>query len=267
MKTILLLIHDDAGQEARLQCALDVVRAVGGHLHCLDVSLLPALPDCIVDGPALALLMTDERTREDANKTAVERRLSHEDVAWSWTDATGDFAGCIGEAAVLADLVVLNRKLDSFPFPDIRATAGDVLLRSGKPILAVPDKARGFAAAGRALVAWDGSPCAAAALRTAVPLLSFAAEVILLEIDDGSIHVPAEEAAEYLSRHDIHARIVHDFALSQSPAKVLLVGIEVQRADYVVMGAYGHKRAAEAIFGGVTRCMLSESPVPVLLAH
>jgi nucleotide-binding universal stress UspA family protein len=267
MKNILLLIHDDAGQEARLQCALDVVRAVDGHLHCLDVSLLPPLPDCSFDGAADALLMTDERTREDANKAAIERRLGHEDVRWSWADATGDFAGCIDDAAALADLIVLNRKLDSFPYPDMRATTGAILLKSGKPILAAPDDARRFAVTGRALVAWDGSPCAAAAMRAAVPLLSLANEVTLLEIDDGSIQTPAEEAAEYLSRHDVHARIVRDFALSQPPAKVLLVGIEVQRADYVVMGAYGHFRATEAVFGGVTRCMLSESPVPVLLAH
>jgi hypothetical protein len=29
MKSVLLLVHDDAGQEARLQAALDVVRAIG----------------------------------------------------------------------------------------------------------------------------------------------------------------------------------------------------------------------------------------------
>jgi len=267
MKNILLLIHDDAGQEARLQCALDVVRAVGGHLHCLDVSLLPALPDCSFDGAAGALLMTDERTREDANKAAIERRLAHEDVPWSWADATGAFAACIKDAADLADLIVLNRKLDDFPYPDMRATAGEILVKSGKPVLAVPDGICRLNVTGRALVAWDGSSCAATAMRAAVPLLSFASEVILLEIDDGSIQAPAEDAAEYLSRHDIHARIVRDFALSQPASKVLLVGIEVRQADYVVMGAYGHFRTSETLFGGVTRCMLSTSPVPVLLAH
>jgi nucleotide-binding universal stress UspA family protein len=267
MKNILLLIHDDAGQEARLQCALDVVRAVNGHLHCLDVSLMPPLPDCSFDGAAEAILVTDERAREAANKTTIERRLGHEDVAWSWADATGAFVPCIGDAAQLADLIILNRKLDSFPYPDMRAAAGQILLRSGKPVLAVPDDARRFAISGRALVAWDGSPCCIAAMRTAVPLLSLATEVILLEIDDGSIRAPAEEAAEYLSRHDIHARIVRDFALSQPASKILLIGIELQHADYVVMGAYGHPRLSEAIFGGVTRRMLAASPVPVLLAH
>ena len=41
MKNILLLVHDDAGQEARFQAALDIGRAVEGHLSCLDVTVIP----------------------------------------------------------------------------------------------------------------------------------------------------------------------------------------------------------------------------------
>ena len=45
MKTVMVLIHDDASQEARLQTALDVVRAVEGHLLCLDVVQMPVIAD------------------------------------------------------------------------------------------------------------------------------------------------------------------------------------------------------------------------------
>ena len=38
MKNILLLIHDDQGQESRLQVALDVTRALGGHIIPQDLS-------------------------------------------------------------------------------------------------------------------------------------------------------------------------------------------------------------------------------------
>jgi nucleotide-binding universal stress UspA family protein len=33
------------------------------------------------------------------------------------------------------------------------------------------------------------------------------------------------------------------------------------------MGAYGHSRMREAVFGGVTRDLLRDSPLPLLLAH
>jgi len=267
MKDILLLIHDDAGQEARLQCALDIVRAVGGHLSCIDVSLMPVVADWAYDGSADAILLEEERSRESANKAKLERRLEHEDVPWTWVDMTGGFVPCLKEAAALADLIVLNRKLDNFPCPDMQKVAAEILLDTGKPILAVPDDIRRFPVDGRALVAWDGSSHAAAALQAAVPLLRFAAEVILFEIDDGSVRMPAEQAAGLLSHNDIHPRIVRDFALGNPIASILLAGVKVQRADYVVMGAYSHMRMTEALFGGATRRMLSESPVPVFLAH
>lgn len=38
MKNVLLLIHDDDGQEARLQVTLDLTRALDGHLTCVSTS-------------------------------------------------------------------------------------------------------------------------------------------------------------------------------------------------------------------------------------
>ena len=38
-------------------------------------------------------------------------------------------------------------------------------------------------------------------------------------------------------------------------------------ASYIVMGGYGHSRAGEFLFGGVTRALLKECPVPLVLAH
>ena len=43
MKNVFVLVHDDAGQEARLQAALDLVRTFGGHLSCIDVVQVPVL--------------------------------------------------------------------------------------------------------------------------------------------------------------------------------------------------------------------------------
>ena len=38
-------------------------------------------------------------------------------------------------------------------------------------------------------------------------------------------------------------------------------------ADLIVMGAYGHTRLREIILGGVTRDLLKQAPVTLLLAH
>jgi nucleotide-binding universal stress UspA family protein len=38
-------------------------------------------------------------------------------------------------------------------------------------------------------------------------------------------------------------------------------------ADMLVMGAYGHSRFRESIFGGATRSLLRKPPVPIFMTH
>jgi len=267
MKNILLLVHDDAGQEARFQAALDVTRAVEGHLICVDISVLPVLVGDFYSGAGTAMLLADERQREADNRSQLEARLATEQVSWNWVEATGTIADCLRDASALADLIVVNRKLDDFPVPEMRSVAGEVVLKSHKPVLAVPDSSRGLNLSGRVLVCWDGSACATAALRAAVPLLQLAETVVLLEIEEGGGKGDVEEAAAYLSRSGIKPLVRRRGASLDRISTIILDDIRHERADYVVMGGFSHLRFTEALFGGVTRRMLTESPVPLLLAH
>ena len=267
MKTILMLVHDDAGQEARFQVALDVTRALEGHLKCLDVSVMPVLVGDFYSGAGEAMLLADEREREGENRTTLEARLATEGLPWDWTDVTGQLAPELEAASAFADLIVVNRALDDFPLPNMRGVAGDILLRSGKPILAVPQDVRGIDLFGHALICWDGSACASAALRAAVPLLKLAGSVTLLEVVEDGKPSTAEDAAEFLSRHDVHPQIHRRHPLTREADKVILDEIGFVGADYVVMGGFSHLRFTEALFGGVTRTMLSHAPVPLFLAH
>lgn len=267
MKNVLVLMHDDAGQEARFQCALDLTRALDGHLTCVDVAMLPvAVVDYGAFGGA-ATLIADEQANEANNRVRMRNRIANEEVPYDWTDATGDLAATLRDASAMSDVIVVNRALDSTYYPDMLGVVGEVIVKSGKPVLAVPEHARRFEAHGRALVAWDGSREAEAALRAAIPLLQLADQIAILEIDDGSIKVAAFDAAEYLSRHGIKATIQRQTSAIDIPSTIILDEIESMSAAYVVMGGFGHSRFAEAMLGGVTRRMLRESPVPLFLAH
>lgn len=267
MKNILLLIHDDAGQEARLQAALDVTRALQGHLNCLDVSVVLPIVGADYGVSGGAMLIQLERENESGNRARIYPRLEKEDVSWSWTDTTNYLEPALEEACGLADLIVVNSRLDSFPLPDMGALASGLIVKSGKPVLAVPETVTGFNASGNALVAWDGSREASEALCAAVPLLRLAGSVTIVEIEDGSVKTGAEEAAAYLSRHDIHAMIVRAATFGDDAGTVLVAKANSERFDYLVMGGFGHSRFAEALFGGVTRRLLAECEIPLFLAH
>ena len=264
MKNILLLVHDDHGQDARLQAALDITRAIEGHLTCVDVTPYP-----VIAGNGFGLVETvvvlDERETEAKNKLVISDRLLREDVSWSWIDAQAEIANAVLDAADLADLIILNCALDGFPMPDMRDITSRIVARASAPVLAVPETMERFEL-DRALVAWDGRPSSAAALRAAVPLLAFAKDVEIFTAREPHVHIAPEEAAAYLSRHGIKAGVkaidldhLHaDFLISDEAA--------LFRADYIVMGAYGRGRLRET-FGGTTKNLLAKSKRPLLMSH
>lgn len=267
MKNIFVLVHQDAGQEARLQAALDATRAFEGHLNCLDVTQLPVLIGDVYGTSGQEALLDAERETELENRARLEARLIREGVAWDWVDAVGDMAPTINALTDLADLIILNRKLDATGGPDMLNIVGSVMLGAHKPVLAVPEQSRGIDVAGQALVAWDGSPQAATALRAAVPMLRQAEKVTVAIVSDKIGGMPPEEAALYLSRHGIESEIVTVPLKGATVHDLLIEQCRTRKAAYLVMGGYGHSRLAEALFGGVTKDMLSHCPVPLLIAH
>ena len=88
MKTILLPIHDDDGANSRMQAALDIARAHGAHLNCLQttpltayvasdsfggVFVLPDLMDYVLS--AYALPRTERSTQDWDRVSDVASRL------------------------------------------------------------------------------------------------------------------------------------------------------------------------------------------------
>ena len=127
---------------------------------------------------------------------------------------------------------------------------------------------------GSVLIAWDCSYEAANAVRSAVGLLKLASSVHILQIrEDGKDEAfPSTRLLEYLSRHGVHAEYsvieagvdVHD---QKVISDTLAARAQALRAAYLVMGGYNHSRVGEYIFGGVTRTMLAEAPLPLVIAR
>jgi nucleotide-binding universal stress UspA family protein len=266
MRNVLLLVHEDAGQEARLQAALSVTRAISGHLTALDVFVIPVIIADPWTGYTDSTLVKTASEDEVSHRAKIEQRLAREDVPWTMLAATGDPALELEDAAELADLIVVNSRGATESMVAERAIVGHVVTKSHRPVLAVPPECTNFDPTSRALVAWNGSNPANEALRAATPLLALSEDVVLLVVNDEEGPCSMEDAAAYLSRHGITARVI-DRTTKDPVADVILEQARIGEAGYIVMGAFGHSRAVEAVFGGVTRSVLAESPVPVVLAH
>lgn len=265
MKSVMVLIHDDDGQEARLQCALDIVRALEGHLVCLDVVRMPVIADGFGVGSASAALILDEREREDSNIERLDPRIANEGVSYEWARVQSNADAAITDNAGLVDLIVVGRQ-----GVGELGKSGDVAARlaelTAAPVLLVPGEQKSFDATGKALVAWDGSTAAAAAVRAAVPLLKMASQVEVFAISDGERGPDPQEAADYLARHGckINVRTIDRHG---DVATQLLDMLGSTDAGWCVAGSYGHSRLREQIFGGTTRTLLAKSPIPLLISH
>lgn len=266
MKNILLLVHDDDGQEARLQAALDLTRALEGHLTCIAVTPPVVIAGDLYAGFGEKVIISDEHVSEARNKTALSVRLAHEEVSWDWVDTYGDIVPNVLQAASLADLIVLNRKLDDYPLPDMRGITSRILMHTRVPVVAVPEGLAKFNVNGKALIAWDGQTSVIATMRACVPLLRLASEVEIFCIRDGPLKAEPAEATKYLSRHGIAAEVRVLKHSTGAVARLVAEECENRQADYVLMGAYSHGRLLET-FGGTTRRMLTNSALPLVLGH
>ena len=79
---------------------------------------------------------------------------------------------------------------------------------------------------------------------------------------------PAERVAVHLKLHGVHAQAAQ-IALNKGDdaEEKFLSHAAQQGAELIVMGAYAHSRLQEMIWGGFTRHLLRESPIPLFMAH
>ena len=270
MKSVLIYIADDAGLEARLQAALDLTRSLGGHLHCLRAN--PYKTQMAFDGVTGMSVMYDiskmSHELDEELRSKIEKRLAVEDVSWDYRVENAEPSRGLSKNSALVDLIVLSSAGGDKDAALPLGILGDVLFNATAPIVVQPDDVKKFDAFGPALVAWNGSFEAGNALRATVPLLKMASDVHILTVEEDKDHdLPQLAASEYLSYHGIKSEIHSPPAAKTRVDDALLSEARNVHAEYLVMGAYGHSRAREFLFGGVTRSLFKSSPLPLVVSH
>lgn len=260
MRSILVIADRGAQSDARIETALSLARAMGGHVTALvDTPVaryiaMDPMGGGYIAGGALNEALADD----DAAAAAIETRLQRQDVPFDVIRSEAEPADALARAARLSDLVVLSRGGD---------LAGEVALTASAPVLVLAEGQGLSMPLAKVCIAWDGGDEAALALRSALPLLAGCDSVEVLSVAEKPNGFPATDALNYLSRHGISAELRE---LERSGTTEATLAREVVRsgAELLVMGAFGRSRMREYLFGGVTRYFLDEVDRPaLLLAH
>ncbi|MEY4795221.1 MAG: hypothetical protein RL724_2157 [Pseudomonadota bacterium] len=277
MKLCDILVHLDASPRARIRLDLAVAlarqhRAHLTALHVIDVAL-PVMAMGDGGGAVIAELM--EQMRQTALKAgaqlqaAFQEAIRREGIMGEWRQVEGSAAELVALHGRYADLLVLGQ---DDPESDHAGLLEAVLFDSGRPVLAIPFAGTFPHIGRRVLVGWNASREASRAVHDALPLLAKAesACVFLANPKRGlGAHgeEPGADIARHLARHGLKVEVAKAVADDVADSALLLNHASDMGADLLVMGAYGHSRLREFILGGVTRSLLREMTVPVLLSH
>jgi nucleotide-binding universal stress UspA family protein len=178
-----------------------------------------------------------------------------------------------GEAeahARVADLVIITRSAAHQRAR--RVFLERVLFRAGRPVLLVPDAPVRERSWKRFVIGWNAKAEAMRAVSAAMPLLQRAEQVIVATVDarpsqSGHGEAPGHDLAQHLARHGVNVDLRNLDSMGRDVEAALVTQATAVEADALVLGAYGHSRAQEFMFGGVTRALLASAPLPLLLCH
>jgi nucleotide-binding universal stress UspA family protein len=286
IKTILVPATGSQTDDGVFASALAVARAFDAHLDLLHVRVdAEAMAATLAaDGSGAALITglleridEDARQREETARLLLERFCEREHLVMAdspavqpgpsaqWHRQTGDEAYWVTEYGRSADLLVIGRPAEGqgVSIDTIEAA----LLRSGRPVLissATPPTALPEAI----VIAWKAAPEAARAVTAAMPFLANAKQILIVTVAEEP-GISDEEGARLMTSlrwHGFNASTRH---LQPDPrgAADTLLAMAGEYGALVVMGAYGHSRLREWVFGGFTQHVIRGAEVPVLMMH
>lgn len=275
-RTLLCVVGLESGEED-IRLAARLCEEAGAHLSVLVVAI--AAPPPIGDYASVVSEAWLEERQADLER--LEERTAAVSAYLAGLGVRGDVSSIyseagradenIGRRARYADLTVVGPDLLAGETLRDKAIEG-ALFSSGKPLLLAPEGTKPTLSPKRIVVAWDSRLEASRAVREALDLLTAAEEVRLTLVapvpgEDDHGEEPGADAAAFLARHGVKVTVDRLPLESRSVADMLQRHAVDVAADMIVMGAYGHSRLRERIFGGVTRSMLEDATLPLFMAH
>ncbi len=209
-------------------------------------------------------------------KAVFEHYASLSGQNWQWRSMDADLVPG-GEASLdlarCADLVLINRLEHGSTLMDPDMTLEQLMFETGRPVIVVPKGYPGEKTGQRIVIAWNDTREASRAAFDALPFISNASansvRLVCPPLPENSPRQLPQGAdlAEALARHGVEPEIKTLPGRHADAGAEILAECEEFGADLLVMGAYGHSRLREYVFGGTTETILNSATIPVLLSR
>jgi nucleotide-binding universal stress UspA family protein len=266
-----IMVSVDLGTAAadRVRLAADIAERCEATLT--GIAARPLVTMIPVDSPNASeriFEIEEARAKEElAEARTLFEREAGDRVKAAWRGALAEPLSYLVEQARAADLVVVGRHGPSDGDPGLMAVAaGPLLMEMGRPVLVAPPGLERLSAK-RVVIAWKDTREARRAVHDALPFLVRAQQVHVAVVGADARHEGAADIAAYLASHGVSVATHLLREPEIGTADEILRFARREDADLIFMGAYGHSRLREWIFGGATRDMLQGTYLCCLMSH
>ncbi len=285
LKDLLVYVDQSSASLGHLELALDLARRNGSFVTALytrewsPAQLAHRKTAELAGRPLTEVGQIEDAVKDSLDRDALEVRSALERLAarhhleTDWRMVEGDPGTVLPQHARYADLCILGADMHTASTAGGYRFSEEMLFTAGRPVLLVPQATGGATLGGHVAVAWNSSRSAARAVNDALPLLERSEGTTVITINPSeSIEarggLPAPRLLEHLRRHGIAARSIE---LSDVPPEAVAAALQEQAraagADMLVAGAHGHTWLREILLGSVTRDLLSQLELPVMMSN
>lgn len=244
LRRVMVCLDDSNSGRMGLDAALRFATAYGSTLTGLLIREPPP-PDQPVHDHEAAQDAREERLIHAFREACRSRALTH-----AWRVMSGAPGQLIPLAARAFDLVVIGR--GAKPDSALGSVASTLVRELACPVMVVAGESSTLRTIA---VAYDGSHGASRALALAADIAVHEKDpeiaVVLIGVDPGddSVREAFVEAEKYLDAY----HLAHRSHILEGPAADCIVDVaRREKADVLVMGAYGRSRAHELLVGSTT---------------
>jgi len=268
--TILVHVGPDEDSASRLVASVALASELEARLIGLGAEMVEPLLATPYSGVNTAEWVTAMAQQVETDLIAARASFDHlaARVEREWREARDMPAHALALVARACDLIVASAHPSRNYFH--AADPAEVVMRSGRPVLVMPDQAAPLSGK-RIVVAWKDTREARRALADALPFLHRAEQVLVLGVCDkdqqGAAQAQVEDVTAYLVGRGVAAQGQVKIASDAGVVGELNNAADALGADLIVAGAYGQSRLREWVFGGVTRTLLDEPSRYLLLSH
>ncbi|MBC7788192.1 MAG: universal stress protein [Methylophilaceae bacterium] len=270
-----LMVHMQLGSSNTAM--LNIANELAHHFHADIIGIAAGQPTQMVYGLGYPILdfinqehaKLEKEILEAENAFKLAFKAYPKTSEWRSMVTLGSCASYIAMESRSADLLITEISPNDFYKGPNGVNAGEIILQCGRPVIVVPENTTTLTLE-NIVVGWKDTREARRAISDALPLFKLAKKITVIELSSKNEVERSmrslQQVVNWLMRHDITAS--YENFISEGDVKTQLLTLaNHHNADILIAGAYGHSRAYEWAFGGVTNELLRGDQFCSLLSH